>query len=143
VITLSSVEKRIVVSVKHNQIRLNHRGCTRPSSGASQGVAVGAISALRVLTSVAGGLGYCEPGMAVIGVSISAASSGGEVNFQSSGAVDISGLSMPPLSWIYLSPSGGVLTASRPLSGVLQIVGKTNDDGAKLTLSPSLPLILA
>ena len=126
-----------------NTLRIAHTGLQGGGGSGQSGVAVGPISALRAITAAAAGLGYCIPGQALAGISISAAADGATLSYASSGIVDVAGLALPGDSWIYLAAANGALTGLRPSSGTLQIIGKTNADASRLTLAPSLPLSLA
>lgn len=120
------------------------RGAIGPPGPASLSLnAASAVSALRALTGA--GIGSCRhaaPGDPVIGLALTAAALGAAVTIQTSGVIDITGLSLAANSIIFLA-ADGVLTVTPPSSGYLQRLGvTTSTTGNALSLVPAPPIQL-
>ena len=108
--------------------------------------AAGPLAALRAVTIGASGVAAYEPTVAnlakLAGVTRnSAATAGDEVAVVSAGPVDVAGAGLTPGA-VYYAAAGGVLTATRPSSGVEVVVGFAADADT-FVVQPGDPIVLA
>jgi hypothetical protein len=141
-VKLISCDNRVVVESIEPRIIISHEGMQGvPGQGNILILeASHPISALRAVTGAGvGTIRYALPGDPVIGISVSAAGAGGNVNVMSSGVVDVTGLSLTSGAPVFLSAADGILTSTPPPSGPLQRIGVKDATAPSLSFVQSSP----